>query len=123
MAIPSRVRSSAVGPSPPVSRTVFVRFTADWCVTCKVNESVVLEHESVKRAFLQHDVKRLSGDWTLRDETIRAELERHGRAGVPLYLVYDPDHPDRPTLLPELLTRARVIDELQTAAHGRDKGA
>ncbi len=93
-------------------RPVFVRFTADWCITCKVNERVALADPDVRTAFEDQAISLLVGDWTQRDDAIRSELSRHGRAGVPVYLVYDPAHPDDPTLLPELLTPDLVLESL-----------
>ncbi len=61
---------------------------------------------------------RFVGDWTRRDETIRGELARHGRAGVPLYLVYDPERPDEPVLLPELLSVDATLAAVRAAAEG-----
>ena len=55
------------------------------------------------------------GDWTQRNEAIRAELARHGRAGVPLYLVYDPNDPKKPQILPELLSVDLVVDAFASA--------
>jgi thiol:disulfide interchange protein/DsbC/DsbD-like thiol-disulfide interchange protein len=97
---------------------VFVRFTADWCITCKVNERVVLDNDGVLEALERGGFARLVGDWTQRDDTIRAELARHGRAGVPLYLLYHPDRPDKPQLLPELLTVDDTVGALRAAASG-----
>ncbi len=89
-------------------RTVFVDFTADWCITCKVNERTVLADERVAAAFTENDVTLFIGDWTRRDEAIRLELARYGKAGVPMYLVVRPGAP--PEVLPELLTASRVIE-------------
>ncbi len=97
-------------------RPVFVYFTADWCITCKVNEQLVLEDESVVDAFEEHGIVTFRADWTLRDETIRRELARHGKAGVPVYLVYDPSRPERPLVLPELITVDAVLKALERAA-------
>ncbi len=97
-------------------RPVFVYFTADWCITCKVNELLVLQDESVLDALKQLNVATFRGDWTLRDEAIRLELARHGKAGVPVYLVYGPDRPERPTVLPELITVDTVLHALARAA-------
>ncbi|MFP6638936.1 MAG: hypothetical protein VCC04_01730, partial [Myxococcota bacterium] len=58
------------------------------------------------------DVASFKADWTLRDESIRQELARFGRAGVPLYLLYDPQRPSRPTILPELLSVNLVLEAL-----------
>jgi thiol:disulfide interchange protein DsbD len=61
------------------------------------------------------------GDWTRRDEAIRAELARFGKAGVPLYLVYSPGAPDRPAVLPELLTVDLFLNALRAAAPEKEK--
>ncbi|MBC7792971.1 MAG: thioredoxin family protein [Clostridia bacterium] len=94
---------------------VFVDFTADWCITCKVNERAVLASEKVTSATKKLHVTLLKADWTQRDDRIRDELARYGRAGVPMYLVYSPKRPDSPTVLPELLTTDLVIAALERA--------
>jgi len=95
---------------------VFVYFTADWCITCKVNEHRVLRDPRVGAALAEQGFATFSGDWTRRDETIRQELARFGRAGVPLYLVYRPEAPDAPELLPELLSVEGVLAALRGAS-------
>ncbi len=92
-------------------RPVFAYFTADWCVTCKVNEQRVLLRPGVQSDLAARNVAVLRGDWTRRDEAIRRELARFGRSGVPLYVVYRPDAPTRPTILSELLR----VEELYAA--------
>jgi thiol:disulfide interchange protein len=87
-------------------RPVFVYFTADWCVTCKVNEKAVLEQEEVARAF-DGKVAVLVGDWTRGDAAIGRFLERNGRSGVPLYLWYAPGAA-APKVLPQILTVGAV---------------
>ena len=90
---------------------VFVDFTAAWCVSCQANKRLALERASVRSAFEQAGVVRLRADWTQRDPLITAALARHGRNGVPLYLLYSPGR-DRPAVLPELLTPGIVIGAL-----------
>jgi len=97
-------------------RPVFVYFTADWCITCKVNEAGALASDDVRTTFDELGVTVLEGDWTQRNAAIAAELARFGKAGVPMYLVYDPRKPDAPALLPELLTPRIVIDAVRAAA-------
>ena len=75
-------------------RPVFVDFTAAWCVTCKVNEQLVLKTERTQALFERTNTAFLIADWTSRDAKIAAELERYGRAGVPLYLAYPKSHKD-----------------------------
>jgi thiol:disulfide interchange protein DsbD len=95
-------------------RTVFVAFTADWCITCKLNERQVLTSDEVREAFSRRNVALFVADWTRRDDAIRAELARFGRAGVPLYLAYHPQDPDHPQVLPELLRIDDVIGAISS---------
>ncbi|TXL66178.1 protein-disulfide reductase DsbD family protein [Zeimonas arvi] len=92
-------------------RPVFVDFTAAWCVSCQVNKKLVLDRDTVVEAMRRAGMLRLKGDWTNRDPGITAELARHGRNGVPLYLVYLPGV-EQPVVLPELLTNGIVLDAL-----------
>jgi thiol:disulfide interchange protein/DsbC/DsbD-like thiol-disulfide interchange protein len=97
-------------------RPVLVDFTADWCITCKVNETVVLEDDRVRDELERLRVATFKADWTLYDEEIRQVLASFGKAGVPMYLVYRPEAPGDPEVLPELLTVDLVIDALRQAA-------
>jgi thiol:disulfide interchange protein len=92
---------------------VFLDVTADWCVTCKVNERLILETDAVRAAFARHGVVAMKADWTSRDDRIGAFLAEHGRYGIPFYLLYRPGA--EPLVFPELLTRdlvVRGLDEL-----------
>lgn len=95
-------------------RPVLVNFTADWCVTCKINEGAALSSRRTAETLKAHDAVYLVADWTRRDDAITAELERHGRSGVPLYLLYTPGQPE-PRILPQLLTEGLIIDALGAA--------
>jgi thiol:disulfide interchange protein DsbD len=90
---------------------VFVDFTAAWCVSCQANKRLALERESVREAFARAGVLLLRADWTQRDPVIADELARHGRNGVPLYLLFAPGKP-QPRVLPELLTPGLVLEAL-----------
>ena len=85
------------------NRPVFVYFTADWCLTCKVNEQAAINRAVVRDAFNRKGVATLVGDWTEGDPAITRFLERHGRNGVPLYLFY-PANGAQPQVLPQILT-------------------
>lgn len=84
-------------------KNVFVNFTAAWCVTCKYNEKVVLNDPRVKKLFKDTDTIFLTADWTNKNSNIAKELRVHGRAGVPLYLVYN-DTSITPLILPQTLS-------------------
>jgi thiol:disulfide interchange protein DsbD len=91
-------------------KPVFVDFTAAWCVTCQVNERVVLSRDDVMAAFRDRGVTLVRADWTRRDPEIARALAELGRSGVPAYVLYKPGR--APLLLPELLTPQRVFDAL-----------
>jgi DsbC/DsbD-like thiol-disulfide interchange protein/cytochrome c biogenesis protein CcdA len=89
----------------------FVYFTADWCLTCKVNEAAAIDREETRDAFKKANVEVLAGDWTNGDPAITRFLERRGRAGVPLYLWYAPGKPTEE--LPQVLTPGMLIARAQ----------
>ncbi|MDO9336193.1 MAG: protein-disulfide reductase DsbD family protein [Caulobacter sp.] len=95
-------------------KVVFVNFTAAWCVSCQVNDKVALSTEEVAKAMTATGAVYLKADWTNRNPEIAAALAEHGRAGVPLYLVYGPGL-DEPQVLPQLLTPGMVADALRKA--------
>lgn len=105
----------AVAAARAESRPVLVNFTADWCVTCKINERAALSSGEVKRAMETTNAVYLVADWTRRDDAITAELQRRGRSGVPLYLIYSPGT-DEPRILPQLLTGGLVVQALNEAS-------
>ena len=92
---------------------VFVYFTADWCLSCKVNEVTSIDRGEVRDAFREAGVKVLAADWTKGDPTITRFLESQGRAGVPLYLWYAPGKPVEQ--LPQVLTPAMLIDRARSS--------
>jgi thiol:disulfide interchange protein len=92
-------------------RPVFVYFTADWCLTCKVNEAAAIDRQEVRDAFRKAKVEVLAGDWTNGDPAITRFLESRGRAGVPLYLWYAPAK--APEELPQVLTPSMLISRAQ----------
>jgi thiol:disulfide interchange protein DsbD len=96
-------------------RPVFVDFTAAWCVTCQVNERVALSTAEVAAAFRRTNAAYVKADWTRQDPAIAEALAAHGRAGVPLYLVYASGGGE-PQILPQLLSQDMVIRALDRAA-------
>jgi thiol:disulfide interchange protein DsbD len=96
-------------------RTVFVDFTAAWCLTCKFNEASVLEAQDVREAFQRHGIVKMKADWTNGDPVITKLLQHFGRPGVPLYVLY-PAKNEEPIVFPEVLTKGMVLDKLETVA-------
>ena len=91
------------------NKPVFINMTADWCITCKVNERVALG-DAFEEALAKNGVTYLKGDWTARDSQITDLLQSFGRLGVPLYAVY-PANGD-PVLLPQILTPDSLVSAL-----------
>ncbi len=98
-------------------KVVLVDFTADWCLTCKVNEATVLSTAAVRDAVNQQEAALLKADWTRQDEAITKALARFGRSSVPLYVVYGPGLPE-PRVLPTVITPALVVEALEQAGAG-----
>ncbi|MBV8629837.1 MAG: thioredoxin family protein [Silvibacterium sp.] len=93
-------------------RPVFIDFTASWCLSCQVNERVVLNREDVQKRLQNSGVALLRADWTRHDETIAQTLASLGRNGVPTYALYPADPQAPPVLLPEVLTPDAVFQAL-----------
>jgi len=96
-------------------RPIFIDFTAAWCLSCQVNERVVLRTDAVQRAFSNANVALLKADWTSRDSAITNVLAGFGRSGVPLYVLY-PAGSGAATILPAVLTPGMVVSAVQKAA-------
>ena len=105
-----------VGEHLDAKQPLFLYFTADWCISCKVNERVALASAAVGEAFRSRGIKVMAGDWTNEDPLITAWLRRYGRAGVPLYL-YFPSGSSLETaaVLPQILVPDTVIDAIAAA--------
>jgi thiol:disulfide interchange protein DsbD len=101
-------------------RPVLVNFTASWCLTCLVNERNAFGDSAVDQVFREKGVTLMKGDWTNRDPEITKALSSFGRAGVPLYVVYNarPGTAD-PEVLPQLLS-ATVVRDAFAALPNRD---
>ncbi len=95
-------------------KVVFVDFTAAWCITCQANKVRVLQTSPVVERLNAPAVVPLVADWTKQDPAITKELQRYGRNGVPLYLVYGPKLA-KPVVLGEWLSTDAVMTALREA--------
>ena len=94
-------------------RPVFVDFTATWCLICQVNKKVALRTDATELLFTKKGIVAMEADWTRYDSDITDTLEKFGRSGVPLYLLYAPD--GEVTVLPQSLTNGIVRDAVEKA--------
>lgn len=97
------------------NRPVFVDLTADWCITCKVNENVAINREAVQNFAKENNIALVKGDWTKSDPKITEYLATFGRNGVPLYVMYSSDPSKAPELLPQILTEELVLEAMKKA--------
>lgn len=90
---------------------VFVNMTADWCITCKVNENVVFTDSNIEK-MKSHNIHLIKGDWTNYDPEITKLLEQYDRGGVPLYLLFPAKTGEEPQVLPQILTQSMFDDAM-----------
>lgn len=96
-------------------KTVFIDFTAAWCVTCKAFEKAVINTDPIKTAFTRGCVVPVKADFTREDPTIQKWLDRFKRPGVPMYLIVPANRPDEIIKLPDALTAKSLLDGLEKA--------
>ena len=94
-------------------RSVYLDFTAEWCITCQVNERIVFSSSEVRALIVQKNVALMKGDWTTRSPSITAALRRYGRNGVPLNVIIKDGKQDSAIVLPNILTPGAVVAELE----------
>jgi thiol:disulfide interchange protein DsbD len=92
---------------------LFIDFTADWCLTCKVNERLVFDREEVIDLLQSNHVRLVKADWTRQDAAITRFLGKYQRIGVPFYIVFGPGAPDG-KILPEVLTPENFKREMRS---------
>ena len=95
-------------------QVVFVDVTAEWCITCQVNKTLVLDQAEIAGLLGGEGVVAMRGDWTRPDPMIADYLASFGRYGIPFNVVYGPEAPAGVTL-PELLSRSAVMEALNLA--------
>jgi thiol:disulfide interchange protein DsbD len=94
-------------------RSVYLDFTAEWCITCQVNERLVFGSSEVRALLVRKNVALMKGDWTTKSPSITAALRRYGRNGVPLNVIINKGKQESAIILPNLLTPGMVVAELE----------
>jgi len=93
---------------------LFIDFTAQWCITCKANEHLVIETQEVAKAIRDNNVLALKADWTSGSKEVTQALQHFGGGGVPYYVVLSPGGRDV-QVLPSILTKSMLIESIARA--------
>ncbi|MCM0606360.1 MAG: thioredoxin family protein [Xanthomonadaceae bacterium] len=93
-----------------MGKSVFVDFTAAWCLSCQVNKKLVLAQPDIEKAFTESGIVTLEADWTNENPAITDALQKLGRSGVPVYVFYKGN---QHFILPEVLTKQIVTDAIE----------
>lgn len=96
-------------------KTVFIDFTAEWCLTCKVNERVAINKDAVRKKLDAGGVVAMKADWTNQDPDITLMLSKLGRSAVPTYVIFPGGDPTKPIVLSEIITEQQLLDALDKA--------
>ncbi len=93
-------------------KPVFLKFSAAWCLTCLVNDKLVLDTEETEKLFAGKNILPLAADWSAKDDSVTEALNRYGYNGVPLYVYYPAGTNTAPVILPQLLTGSMLLKAL-----------
>jgi thiol:disulfide interchange protein DsbD len=99
--------------------TVYVDYTAAWCLTCQWNKITVMHTDDVAAEFRRLGIYPIIGDFTRRNDVMQEEIQAYGRNGVPTNVILPAGKPDQPIVLPELLRAGAVIEALRAAGPSR----
>lgn len=99
--------------------TVYVDYTADWCVNCKVNTNTVLETDKIREIMRELRVIPIEADYTLQDDVMRQDLLRFGHPSVPMNLIYPAGKPNEVIKMDVLLSQSAVESALRRAGSSR----
>lgn len=72
------------------NKVVFVNVTADWCMTCKYNKSVLLSTDNFHNLVNKYGVICMEGDLTYNNEIVALFLKLHNQSGIPFNVVFGP---------------------------------
>ena len=94
-------------------RPIFLDFTAQWCLSCQVNERLAIHHRKVIEKMNALGIVPVKADWTNYDESIKQALAGFGKTSIPVYVLYSPDINEKPVILPEILTPGILLEAFE----------
>ncbi len=98
--------------------TVIVDISADWCITCKVNEQLFISNGLIADALKSGEIIGMKADWTSPNEKIANYLISFNRYGIPFTVIYGP-RARSGIVLPELLSAPAIKDAIDAASSNK----
>jgi len=95
--------------------TVLVDFTADWCMTCKTLEKLVLNTPRMSHVVHRNGVVALRADWTHASPEVTEMLEQLGSKQVPVIAIFPAEDPNHPIILRGGYTQEMLLNALEKA--------
>jgi hypothetical protein len=97
--------------------TVLVDFSADWCMTCKLNLATAIETDKVKAAIESNKVVPLLADWTEESPEIKTMLESLQSKSIPVLAIFPAarsgESAPEPIILRDLITESQVLTAIK----------
>lgn len=103
----ARLRSSG--------NTVLVDFTAEWCLTCKMNLKFVIETDEIREALEANKIVPLLADYTEGSPEIKEALNSLQSNSIPLLAIFPADRPDQPIVLRDVITQDQLLEAIEQA--------
>lgn len=103
--------------------TVLVDFSADWCMTCKLNLATAIETDRVKAAIESNKIVPMLADWTEESPEIKTMLESLQSKSIPVLAIFPAarsgESAPEPIILRDLITESQVLTAIKAAGPSR----
>jgi thiol:disulfide interchange protein len=104
-------------------RTVFVDFTADWCLACKSNKKLAYNTADTLERVKKHNIVTMKADWTDESPAIKEWLDAFDSVSIPLAVIFPGDDPQHPIVLRDIVVKNDLLRKLDEAVEIKAAGA
>ena len=96
-------------------RTVFVDFTADWCLACKSNKKLAYNTADTLDRVQKHNIVAMKADWTDGSPAIEEWLNAFDSVSIPLAAIFPAGDPLHPIILRDIVVKNEFLRKLDEA--------